>query len=301
MEPWGLSGPEFVGWYLVGLVGAIFLTLIVSWALRHRRVPVGQPQLTVDEAAVLAGGRMRAIDTAVAGLIENGTLRVQRDGRLQAVPGGRARGELEQAVFGLVRDFRDYGGLPLLKVRKTLRDHPSLVRIESSLADRRLVVPRSRLTVAGAALPLFVVAGVGLARLINGVRLDRPVGLLSFLLIVTAFVILGALRRPSPWRTHAGADVRAELVDASAKKPGRVPLSLPAGAAALVAVGGLVAFPDPETADVFRTVVATGSSVGGGSSWFGGGHCSGGGSSCGGASSCGGGGGCGSGGGGCGG
>src|SRR5690242_14110330 len=88
-HPWGISGPGFIWLYILGLVVFGLLTL----GLRRRLRTVGKASatawqsLTTDELAVLAGGRPRLIESALAGLIERGAVRVERQGKLHPTTG----------------------------------------------------------------------------------------------------------------------------------------------------------------------------------------------------------------------
>ena len=79
-DPWGISGPDFVVLY-IALLGAVLLIrvivsgIVTSRAMRADAVAPGPPP-TVYQLAFLAGGPDRAVDAAVAALVERGQLRV---------------------------------------------------------------------------------------------------------------------------------------------------------------------------------------------------------------------------------
>jgi hypothetical protein len=143
--------------------------------------------------------------------------------------------------------------------------------------------------VVKAALPLLAVTALGIVRILNGVSLDRPVGILVAFVVV-AVIVTGFAMVPQ----RVKPTVTAKRIVSSAKRGGErsygPELPMMAGAIGLVALGGLAAYPD----DVVVEALAKQSGSVGGS---GGGGCAGAtaGSSC---SGGGGGGGCGGGGGG---
>src|SRR5882757_9185433 len=97
-EPWGLSGPEFLSYYFAAIVAALALAAVI------RTLPkLGSARPTAELSAVafgyLAGGPERAVETAVARLLEAGALRASRgSGRLQAT-GVRSSDPVENEVL----------------------------------------------------------------------------------------------------------------------------------------------------------------------------------------------------------
>ncbi|GHF52553.1 hypothetical protein GCM10017566_27410 [Amycolatopsis bartoniae] len=269
-----MSGPQFIGVYVAALVVALALMFALRRVVSRVPVAAAQAPLSLEEAAFLVGGPHRVVDSAVAGLIDAERLRVQRGGKLQAV-GRQAAGErLEQAVFAYVRE---HDSRTLSQVRGALGDHDVVRWAHASLTERGLLVrPRvPRLLVP--ALPLLAVVALGVARLVNGVALHRPVGFLVLLLIVAVLVTGVALWPRARWLSAPGREVRASVEGKAPERNGHVGLPALTGAVGLVAVGGLVAFPDEAIAAQLRSAMPSSSSGGGDSSSCGGGGCGGGG------------------------
>ncbi|TVT29961.1 TIGR04222 domain-containing membrane protein [Amycolatopsis rhizosphaerae] len=237
MEPWGLSGPAFLGVYAGSLVVALVLTALLRRRKPWRRVRAGQQPLSLWETAYLTGGPERVVDSAIASLIRQERLRARSYGLLQPIGDALPADPVERAVFEAVSAAQR---LSLTKTRKEAGRRRAVRAVEASLARRGLLV-RSRLDALFTASPVFAVAAVGVARLVNGIRLHRPVGLLVVFLLVTGAVLFFLLRRPSPRHTRAGLKARQ-----AALRPGPTPVPLPAlaGAVGPVVLGGLAAYPD---------------------------------------------------------
>ncbi|WP_435159552.1 TIGR04222 domain-containing membrane protein [Amycolatopsis sacchari] len=281
MEPWGLSGPQFTGLYFAAVVAGILLTFLLRRRVARRPVPPAQSKLSLREAAYLAGGPRRVLDSAVATLLKAQRLRARRGGWLQAVGKESSEADLARAVYDHVRE---HGERSLRQVRSALRRHPEVRGTRASLVERGLIVPQAWSRALLCALPLLVVLGVGIARLVNGVRLYRPVGNLILLLVCAAIATFVALWPRSPWRSRAGAEVHTAMRSRNRSK--NLPVRLPSltGAAAAVAIGGIAAYPNQAIAQALGASSSSGSSGGDSSSFS---------SSCSSGSSCGGGGGCG--------
>ena len=299
-DPWGISGPEFVQLYIVLLVVALIVRGIVSGVARQRAarvadVPAGPPP-TVYQLAYLAGGPDRAVDTAIAALVERGQLRVNsykqlsQAGPLPAEPLERAVAETAQLKTTAM-------------VRSQVRRSPVMQALENGLEQRGLLVPAAALKQArtiGFALQLAVLA-VGVVRLVNGVSLHRPVGILVFLVLVAAVLTLLAwLGRTKTGTRQPTAAGHRLLGQARAASSGPMPGGMLAGgmllggAAAAVALGGLAMYPDEELSAALLPPQTFGGGGSSGGSSCGGSSCSS--SSCSSGSSCGsscGGGGCG--------
>lgn len=280
-EPWGISGPEFLAIY-GGLLG-LPIVLMLGWrlALRVRRATTVATLPSAYHYAYLLAGPDRVVDAATATLIDQERVRVDSRGRLTAI-GRRPPSEpLAAEVWHTVR------GLPSCRIsslRTDFRDNTLVTGVAADLVERGMVVPKTRVAAVWRAIVVLyiLVLAVGVARWVNGVRLDRPVGYLALLVQLGALLTIIAVasrRRFSTTVTTHGARVR------KAARAGQVDLLT--GAAGAVALRGLPKYPDPAIGAAFAS-----SSSGGGSTYAGGSGC-GSGSSCGGGGGGGGGGGCG--------
>ena len=162
-----ISGPMFLGLYVLLLVVAAIVSAIVPKAMRPQGRVVDRPD--PDAVAWLAGGSTRFYDSVVARYLAAGDLLMSGPGKF-ATPDGRQLG------------WRD-----------VTRDHAAAANaLERRLRGEGLVMrpdelPRVKLW---AALPFLLVGGVGIVRLLLGVAAGRPVGFLSMLLAVTAVIAL---------------------------------------------------------------------------------------------------------------
>ncbi|WAL69463.1 TIGR04222 domain-containing membrane protein [Amycolatopsis cynarae] len=285
MEPWGLSGPAFLGVYAVSLVVALVLTALLRRRKPWRRVRAGQQPLSLWETAYLIGGPERVVDSAIASLISQERLRARSFEFLLPIGSALPTDPVERAVFEVVSAQQ---GLSVTKTRTEAGRRREVRAAEASLARRGLLV-RSRLDALFTASPVFAVAAVGVARLVNGIRLHRPVDFLVIFLLVTGAVLFSLLRRPSLRHTRAGLKARQATF-----RPGPTPVLLPAlsGAVGPVVLSGLAAYPDTVIKTALFHLPPTGiggtSSSGSSSSDGSGSSCGSSGSSCGGG--CGGGG-----------
>lgn len=286
-NPWGISGPEFIWLY----IGAFGLALIALFILRRvgrsgSTGHAGHEPLTVEETAYLSGGWLRMVESAIAGLVSRNVIRIERNGYIYAVsnPAQGPESGLEEAVVHAV-DGR--AGRTVGQIQSTLAGDPMFDRLHKSLEDRGLTYGGGRPWLS--VTPLIVLFAVGAARWVNGVNLGFPVVYLGILLIITLVVIIFTVQPVKPGVTKTGREVLAQRASS-------------VGTAAVVAVGGLSAYPDRDTAKAFRKrrdPYRSSRSDGGHTYWGSGGafvaSCSGGSSSCGGSSSsgssCGGGGG----------
>ncbi|MFE6616116.1 TIGR04222 domain-containing membrane protein [Amycolatopsis sp. NPDC057786] len=307
-DTWGIPGPTFLAIYgaliVFPVVVGLVWTIAVKLGAKSPRATVSGPAPTVYELAYLAGGPDRVVDTAIAALVDRGTLRVSSSKQLQ-LTGPEPADPIEKAV---AKGARPGYNATTRGIRDRLRMSGPMQALAKGLEERGLVVadrsPRIRRVVYFLYLAVLV---LGVVRLIAGIAGDRPVGFLIPLLISAVFatVISRALKnkRPGPRPTSEGGRIlhRARSAHGRERKrgipngpgyAGAAGAGLLGGAAAAVAFGGLASYPDDELSAALIPPPVSGG-FGGGSSG-GGSSCSSGGSSCsGGGSSCGGGGGCG--------
>jgi uncharacterized protein (TIGR04222 family) len=314
MEPWGISGPAFA-WLFVAL---LIMPLIVRGFLRsaikrtnNASVTYGRP-LSIYHLAFLAGGPKRTVETVIAALVDRGQLRVNSKKKLKAV-GALPIDPLERVV---AESANDAVGSSPTGVMNWVRSSSQLKTLTAELEAQGLLVPagKQRMVRRTVFFLYLAVFALGIARWVNGVQLDRPVGLLTAELVggfIVCLIIapLSTARaiKAGPQLTSAGkaylARARAEqspqarsrnhaVADPqgySQHSQGMPQNALLVGAAAAVAFGGLAMYPDPEISEALmrQPIMGGGGSSGGGDS-SGSSGCSSG-SSCGG----GGGGGCG--------
>ncbi|WP_185845553.1 TIGR04222 domain-containing membrane protein [Kibdelosporangium aridum] len=286
MEPWGISGPQFIGLYIGGVVVAFLLGFVLRKVMWPRERPTGP--VTVEEVAFMRGGPFRVVDVAIAQLLQTGALRVERSGTLHAT-GVPARTPLEHAILQSLRRGRGNARIVKLLVRR----HPAIVAIRASLANRGLIRSNTFAQVSVMNLPILLVFGIGIARLVNGIRLSRPVDLLWACLILTFGLLLARWFTAGKVKeTSAGAELRRGLRSHGPDVHVRMPVVALTGVAGIVALGGLAAFPDATISVAlastdpmrwgFGSSSSSSSDSSSSSSCSSGSSCGGGGSSCGG-------------------
>lgn len=290
-NPLNWRGPAFLEFYIIlfcaSYAGAIVLR-------RFLRVPAAgnsrqPPELNGYEVAYLNGGAVLAVNTAIANLIRQGAMLLDKKNRrlLSREPKPAFSHELEQLVYAAAS--RD--GNVIANVRLSAKSY--INAIAEKLKSCGLVVGDAQARKA-MGLPLLLAlstVGIGIIKIFIGLDRNKPVGYLIALCILTGFIsLITFLRRPL--RSRYGDSVLGQLQarHAGSRFVGRDSRTMPAlEFAAVVGLFGMTALAGTELAELSRTLQPPGGTSGCGAS-----------SSCGGGSGCGG-GGCGGGCGGCGG
>ncbi|MFL0239653.1 TIGR04222 domain-containing membrane protein [Mycobacterium sp. SMC-17] len=298
---WGLTGPQFLGVYLVTYLLALalmygFRAVLTRSGTAETDAPNPRPLLDPYETAYLAGGPGRTVSTAIANLALSDRLLVSRGGTLTVAAGATLIDDVDAAVAD---------GVSATHRRKTamkrLRKHPRIVAIGERLRARGLLLDSGSTTIlrACALLPCAVWV-VGVLRLINGIELHHKVLLLFVFLVATGLSTLVLVRafladaahRPSAEGQLAlqGMRNRYESGVALAEPAAETGRTDAARQAQVVGVAllGFVALTD----DDLRTSLLGSVGVTGGGGCGSGSSCGGGGGGCGGGG-CGGCGGCG--------
>lgn len=221
MHPWGLSGPEFLWLYIVGLVVALVVAIGARMRVRRPRLAEPPGQLDVTELGFLGGGPVNALQVAVARLAMADLVRVNRSGQVSANSTVLSTGNpLDDAVLT---------NLTYPRMVSALAKRPSVERAMTEIGET--LVRRGLLVAPGAAIrarrlgmvPLYVVFAVGVVRWINGVAEDLPVGYLTFLLaatlIVVVFLNVRLLSAPKARTVHGDRVVNAVRKQGSAADP----------------------------------------------------------------------------------
>lgn len=221
MHPWGLSGPEFLWLYIVGLVVALVVAIGARMRVRRPRLAEPPGQLDVTELGFLGGGPVNALQVAVARLAMADLVRVNRSGQVSANSTVLSTGNpLDDAVLT---------NLTYPRMVSALAKRPSVERAMTEIGET--LVRRGLLVAPGAAIrarrlgmvPLYVVFAVGVVRWINGVAEDLPVGYLTFLLAATliavVFLNVRLLSAPKARTVHGDRVVNAVRKQGSAADP----------------------------------------------------------------------------------
>jgi uncharacterized protein (TIGR04222 family) len=71
-QPWGLTGPQFLGLYAAGIGLTVAIPVVVRHAIRY--MPGRKPSRELDlvELGCLAGGPRRAAEVVIADMVASG-------------------------------------------------------------------------------------------------------------------------------------------------------------------------------------------------------------------------------------
>ncbi|MFO0891906.1 MAG: TIGR04222 domain-containing membrane protein [Isosphaeraceae bacterium] len=205
-----LKGPEFLQLYL-GLIGlATAAALFIRWRFRQPSDDAWIEGAPLDpyEVAYLKGGRVLAVNAALAGLVHRGELTVDagnRKLRPVSAPGPEAY-ELERAVYQEA-EAADGDVKELHKQDRELTDALPTRLIDEGLICADDTAERVRW---GSVIPLAVVLVVGCLKIIVGMQRHRPVALLVILCVATGIMALAFLSK-RPHRTRRGSRLLARL------------------------------------------------------------------------------------------
>ena len=226
MNPFDISGPDFLRLYAVLLAVLVVVAGIVRHSLRTPADDPGPLQLDPYQTAFLAGGYQAAAEAAMVALTARGVLNLDPGWRLQAVTvQPMLQHPVEQAIFAAAAasspDAPQWGparrrtrrgsearqqAVPGATVR-TLEAaaRPALAEVERELRRMGLYMGPAQISNVRAVPTLIVLAAgvLGGVRLARGMILGRPVGYLIGLLIVTIILALFFIWRPNP-RTRRG-------------------------------------------------------------------------------------------------
>ena len=283
-QPWGLSGPQFLGVYAVGIGLTVAIPLIFRQVLR--RVPDHEMvrQLDPYEVGFLAGGPQRVAQMIVAGQVDSGALRVDSAGKLSEADRlartGPYADSLDRITPAGVPD-----GLRASAICEKLKSDSAIAEICHGLSVDKFIIPQRRMTALRLVTAVLMTALLitGILRMIEGASNHRPVGylltLIAISLLLDILLVAPILRLPQP--TTAGSAYLERLRETpegsrSLVAPGAAVAAL-AGEAVLlgIALEGFDGIQDEAT----RAALLAGmpSSSGGGGGGCGGGGCGGGG------------------------
>ncbi len=187
-DAWGISGSDFLRWYLIAAVLAVVLTLLGKWIADKRSVssasavraltPPEIGALTSDGQAVLASlAILREVDVIDA---RGRTLRTLTD---------TERTELDWFTR-IVLARLGSGIAPLVRARLFARMAGPCAQLRTALADEGLLEGRPKPSVSTIrVLPVLIVVAVGSVRVISGFQGGKP-GLLLVAVIVLLLLTL---------------------------------------------------------------------------------------------------------------
>lgn len=182
LNPLDWYGTEFLLLYgaLLGVALLAGSAIAASLRLKGDSATISNP----DELAVLSGNGDRLTEAVVSRLMARGALTIERKKDFISAPGAAARDELEATLLAMNNPVR------WTAMRKALRGKRDEIR--DNLVGRGLLLDRGDRLMLGlaAAMPLALLLALGLSKYMLGVARDRPVGILTVLMIITAGLFL---------------------------------------------------------------------------------------------------------------
>jgi uncharacterized protein (TIGR04222 family) len=318
-QPWGLSGPQFLVIYGVGIAVVIVVPFVLRLLIRFGSGADAERQLDPCQVGYLAGGPTRAAQVVITDLVAAGAVRADSSGRVTVADRAafdQQSAFLSEGVTGVATPFPELwlpAGVLVHQFQAKIARLPAMTDIRTRLRAEGLLVSPARaamVRIVWLALwaALFVTGGL---RLAEGAHSHRPIGDLQGLVVLSAFVFLFSLARNGSRLTNLttfrGARVLRRLRSAEQRREKEFARQSPLGAAAFSpgpGAGGsgfgagigsaalfgvaLVGFAAVEDASMRSALLAGmpsssgGSSCGGGGGGCGGGGCGGGGGGCGG-------------------
>lgn len=202
LGPFDLHGPEFLTLYCELALIALIAALVIPHYLR----PDGQRGRRPDDAeiALLAGGRDRFAETVTVGLLAAGAATVQSGGKLaiRDPRGGKTTAERRVAALASPASWQDIHRALAGPAEAAERQ----LEVKGLWMDRRAAGQLRPIQTA----PLVLLFLFGMAKWIIGTLRDRPVGILTALLVITAIIAIVRYALVDR-RTRAG---KAALADA---------------------------------------------------------------------------------------
>ncbi len=182
LGPFDLNGPEFLMLYAELALIALVAAFLIPRYLRPEGRPGHRPD--EDEIAVLAGGRERLAEAVTVRLLGKGAAIVQAGGTIAIRDSRAGRTPAERRVAALVSPAKWHD------VHRALTGPAEA--IERQLEAKGLWIDRhaARQLRLIQTAPLALLFLFGMAKWIVGTLRDRPVGILTALLFVTAVVAI---------------------------------------------------------------------------------------------------------------
>ncbi|WP_415971566.1 TIGR04222 domain-containing membrane protein [Rhodococcus sp. 077-4] len=190
-DTWGISGSDFLHWYLIAAVLAVVLTVLGNWIADKRSVssapavrvltPPEVGALTSDTQAVLASlAMLRGADV------------IDSSGRSLRTPTTTELTHLDWFTRIVLLRLGN-GTAPLVRSRLFANTSGARAKLRRGLVDEGLLYGRSTLGASTIRVfPILFVVAVGVARVTQGPRNGNPVlflvGIIALLLLTLPFV-----------------------------------------------------------------------------------------------------------------
>jgi len=207
LNPLDLPGPAFLAFYAFALIAAHFVgKALVRWCQsKHIEARMLPDNLEPQEAAYLAGGTERAVDTALVRLLHADLIAVKAGGGgfevKGTIPAHVQLSGLQNDVYRAISS-KD-GSIEVLHRLKSA----FLTRSEARLAQDGLLLARGGAEAtcvrSAKALPFAAVITLGIAKIVVGIARHRPVVFLVVFVLVS-LVFLGIRFFKLPLRSARG-------------------------------------------------------------------------------------------------
>jgi hypothetical protein len=207
MNPFDLTGPEFLGFWLAGWVfiagAGLAVRAYVSRSRSRQGVDVIAAKLHPTEIAYVIGGIERAIEAAVAGLYHHGVIEIAADGLLKITgkaggsalrPDGVFRGVIVGDEMSRVEAYV-LGRLPSTIGDLCTRCESVEIVLRRKLEEQGLLVENQRTATLLVRAPALVWMLVGAIKIVIGLALAKPVFLL-FVLMFGGALLVRVFRAP---------------------------------------------------------------------------------------------------------
>ena len=243
-QPWGLSGPQFLVIYGVGIAVVIVVPFLLRLLVRFVSSADGERELDPYEVGYLAGGPTRAAQVVITDLVGSGAVRVDSSGRVTVADRAafdRQSAFLSEGVNGVATPFPELwmpAGVLVHQFQAKIARRPTITAVRARLRAEGLLVSAARaamVRIVWLALwaALFVTGGL---RLAEGAHNHRPTGDLQGLVVLSAFVFLISLARNGSRLTNLttfrGARRLRRLRSAERRREKEAAWESPLGAAA---------------------------------------------------------------------
>ena len=243
-QPWGLSGPQFLVIYGVGIAVVIVVPFLLRLLVRFVSSADGERELDPYEVGYLAGGPTRAAQVVITDLVGSGAVRVDSSGRVTVADRAafdRQSAFLSEGVNGVATPFPELwmpAGVLVHQFQAKIARRPAITAVRARLRAEGLLVSAARaamVRIVWLALwaALFVTGGL---RLAEGAHNHRPTGDLQGLVVLSAFVFLISLARNGSRLTNLttfrGARRLRRLRSAERRREKEAAWESPLGAAA---------------------------------------------------------------------
>lgn len=181
MQPWGLSGSEFLAVYSTVFVVSVLLLIVPRYTFGFG----AEGTLTYYQAAFLIGGAGRVLLTGCADLLESGRAWRAQVGGLAKEGDFTAGGSIEAAIVEVMS-----AAAPWHDRTNRLRRDPAIDELKAELRASGLMMTQAggRYWRAAVFLPV-VIWLVGVARMINDAIVHQPIGDLITLLLISMVAV----------------------------------------------------------------------------------------------------------------